>query len=109
MLLIVYNLSGLYARVSGESAVDGNNNTGDEACRLIVDEEEKRAVKLAAFTEATHGGSGEDLTGTSGGSAVRIPEKSGVLLGGTSADEPELSEVSESTGTADVLAPSMAL
>ncbi len=78
--------TGLHAGIGREAAVDGNRHAGDEACGIVVEQEQHRAAELLfAVAEAAHGRSGQDLARAGRGRAVRVEEQRRVLLGGEEA------------------------
>ena len=71
----------LYARVCGESTVNGKHYACDKAGCLIIEEEEKTAEKLGCLAEAVHRSSTENFLGSGGRSTVIVEEKGSVLVG----------------------------
>ena len=71
----------LYAGVGREAAVNGQHNAGDEACSLIIQQEQQAAGQILGLAEAAHGGAGQDLLGALGGGAVLIEQQGLILLG----------------------------
>ena len=70
----------LHSRISGEAAVDGENNAGYEAGLALVAEEQQSTRQILGHAEATQGSVGDYLVRARGERAVLVEEQSLVLV-----------------------------
>ena len=70
----------LHSRISGEAAVDGENNAGYEAGLALVAEEQQSTRQILGYAEATQGSVGDYLVRARGKRAVLVEEQSLVLV-----------------------------
>lgn len=70
----------LHSRISGEAAVDRENNAGYEAGLALVAEEQQSARQILGHAEATQGGVSNYLVRARGERAVLVEEQSLVLI-----------------------------
>ena len=66
----------LHSRISGEAAVDGENNAGYETGLALVAEEQQSTRQILGHTEATQGSVGDYLVRARGKRAVLVEEQS---------------------------------
>lgn len=70
----------LHSRISGEAAVDGEDNAGYEAGLALVAEEQQSTRQILGHAEATQGSVGDYLVRARGKRAVFVEEQSLVLV-----------------------------
>ena len=64
----------LHSRISGEAAVNGENNAGYEAGLALVAEEQQSTRQILGHAEATQGSVGDYLVRARGERAVLVEE-----------------------------------
>lgn len=84
--LCFHNVLKLNSGISGEAAVDGQADAGDEACCIVIQQEQDCAHQIfLTITEAAHGGTVQNSLRPCGGRTVVVIQELCVLLGGEEA------------------------